>query len=282
MKKPEVVPVPKILRMLVDFSGRVENLLGELHILLQYDGRGQEAGPSERRLGPDPEPASRPEPTSPPTSTPGVPATGEPFTPTSQPEAPHDQPELAATPVVLNPTHQEPIPDSLNTDDIPSLHQWAMEGLQGSATPATGSQEPTDPVVWITPGSITRSQRRGTGSVQTNLFGRTREDPSARFRQWMRKSQAQREEQVEEVWSSSEAEEDTIDNSEEEEEDPGSSDGYGSGEGEEDKDLPPASAHRPVTWSTPKKSVSRPKRKAHRSKGSGPRGSSRKRSNGQR
>ena len=40
MKKLEVVPSPKILRMLVDFSGKVEKLLGELRMLLQYDGRG--------------------------------------------------------------------------------------------------------------------------------------------------------------------------------------------------------------------------------------------------
>ena len=47
MKKPEVVSAPKILRMLVDFSERVENFLGELCKFLQYDGRGQEAGSSE-------------------------------------------------------------------------------------------------------------------------------------------------------------------------------------------------------------------------------------------
>ena len=101
----------------------------------------------------------------------------------------------------------------------------------------------------------------------------------------MRKSQAQREEQAEEVWSSFEAEEDPVDNSEEEEEEkeyPGSSDGYGSEEEEEDEDSPPASVHRLVTWSTPKKLVSQPKQKAHRSKGSGPGGSSQKRSKEQR
>ena len=248
--------------MLVDFNGRVENLLRELRILLQYDGRGQEVGPSKRRLEPDPEPVSRPDAASPPTSTLGAPATGEPSALTLQPEAPQDQPEPAATPVVPDPIHQEPIPDSLNTNDIPSLHQWATESLQDSATSATGSQRLTDPVVRITPGSVTQSQRRGTRSVQTNLFGGTRKDPSARFRQWMRKSQAQWEEQAEEVWSSSKAEEDPVDDREEEEEDPGSSDGYGSGEEEEDEDSPPASAHRLVTQSTPKKSVSRPKRKA--------------------
>ena len=104
----------------------------------------------------------------------------------------------------------------------------------------------------------------------------------------MREQQAQRKEQVEEVWSSFEAEEDPVDDSEEEkeeeeeEEDLDSSDGYGLGEEEEDEDSPPALAHRPVTRSTPKKPVSRPKRKAYRSKGFGPGGSSRKQSKGQR
>ena len=86
---------------------------------------------------------------------------------------------------------------------------------------------------------------------------------------------------MQEVWCSSEAEEDPVDDNDEEEEDPGSSDGYGSEEEEEDEDLPPASAHRPVIWSMPKKPVSQPKRKAYRSKGSGPGGSSQKRSKGQ-
>ena len=34
MKKPEVVSTPKVLRMLVDYSGKVEKLLGELRTLL--------------------------------------------------------------------------------------------------------------------------------------------------------------------------------------------------------------------------------------------------------
>ena len=157
MKKPEVVPTPKILRMLVDFSRKVEKLLGELRILLQHDGRRQEAGPSKRSLEPDPEPISRPDPAFSPTLTPRAPATGEPSAPTPQPEAPKDQPEPAATPVVQDPTHQEPIPDSLNTDDILSLHQWATEGLQDTVTPPIGSRGPTNPVVRITPGSVTRS-----------------------------------------------------------------------------------------------------------------------------
>ena len=118
----EVVPAPKILRMLVDFSKMVENLLGELRVLVRYDRREQEAEPSKRSLEPDLELASRPEPTSPLALTLGAPATGEPFAPTPQPKAPQNQPEPATTPVILDPTCQEPIPDSLNTNDIPSLH----------------------------------------------------------------------------------------------------------------------------------------------------------------
>ena len=61
----------------------------------------------------------------------------------------------------------------------------------------------------------------------------------------------------------------------EEEDDPG----YGNSGDNDDDDSPPASSHRPVTRSTPKKSVSRPKRKAFRNK-SGPGSSSRKRTQG--
>ena len=88
------------------------------------------------------------------------------------------------------------------------------------------------------------------------------------FCQWMREQQSGREEQVEEILSSSESKEDSV-----------SSDN--SGPEEEDKDLPLASTHRPVTRSMPKKQVSRPKRKAYMSKGSEPGGSSQKRSKGQ-
>ena len=122
MKKSEAIPMPKILRMLVDFSRRMENLLGKLRILLQYNGQGQEARPSERRPEPNPEPVSRPNVVSPPALTPGAPATKEPPAPTPQSEASQDQPKPAATSVVPDPTCQEPIPNSLNTNDIPSLH----------------------------------------------------------------------------------------------------------------------------------------------------------------
>ena len=121
MKKPEAVSAPKVLRMLVDFSGRVENLLKEIRLVFQYDSRGYEAGPSEQRLEPVLEPA-RPEPSSPPAPTPGAPPTRGPSASTPRPEATPSQPEPASTPIIPDPTRQEPIPDSLNTDDIPSLH----------------------------------------------------------------------------------------------------------------------------------------------------------------
>ena len=58
-----------------------------------------------------------------------------------------------------------------------------------------------------------------------------------------------------------EEDEEEEDEDEEEEEDPD----YG--DDDEDDDSPPASSHRPVTRSTPKKKpVSRPKRKAYRNK----------------
>ena len=157
MKKLEAVSTPKILRMLVDFSRRVENLLKELRLVFRYGERGQEAGSSERRPEPGPEPA-RMEPTSPPASALGAPPTGGPFALIPRPEATQTQPEPAATPVIPDPSRQEPIPDSLNTDDIPSLHQWGTKGLRDFVTPATRSQGPTDPVIRITPGSVTRSQ----------------------------------------------------------------------------------------------------------------------------
>ena len=71
---------------------------------------------------------------------------------------------------------------------------------------------------------------------------------------------------------SQEEEEEEAEDEDEEEEDPG----YGNSGDNDDDDSPPASLHRPVTWSTPKKPVSRPKRKAFRNK-SEPGSSSRKR-----
>ena len=77
MKKPEAVSPPKVLRMLVAFSERVENLLKEIRLVFQYGSRGYEAGPSEQRPDPVPEPA-RPEPSSPSTPTPRAPSIGGP------------------------------------------------------------------------------------------------------------------------------------------------------------------------------------------------------------
>ena len=168
-------------------------------------------------------------------------------------------------------------------------------------TPATGSRGPTDPVIRITPGSVTQSQQRRIGSIQTNLFGGNPDDPAAGFRCHMRQLAAElraetREERrisgdeddpvtndpVEEAAKDEDdkaaededKEEDDADEDEEEEEDPGYGD---SGGDDEDDDSPPASLHRPVTRSTLKKKlVSRPKRKAYRNQ-SRPGSSSRKR-----
>ena len=169
-------------------------------------------------------------------------------------------------------------------------------------TPAIGSRGPTDWVIRISLGSVPRSQPRRAGSVQTNLFGGTPDDPAAEFRRHMRqladelRAETGKERRisgdednpvtgnpVEEIAAevegepeaeNEEEEEDEAANEDEEEEDPG----YGNaGDDDEDDNSPPASSHRLVTRSTPKKHpVSRPKRKAYRNK-SGPGSSSRKR-----
>ena len=121
MKKPEAVSVEKILRMLVDFSARIENLLKEIRTVFKLGDQSQEAGPSEQHPKPAPGP-SQPEPTSPPTATQAVPPTGAPSASTPRPEETPSRLEAAATPDIPDPTQREPIPDSLNTDDISSLH----------------------------------------------------------------------------------------------------------------------------------------------------------------
>ena len=181
MKKPEAVSAVKVLCMLVDFSGRVENLLKEIRSAFQLGDRGHEAGPFEQHPEPVSEP-SRPDPSFPPTTTTAAPSTGAPSASTPRSEATPSQSGAASTPSIPDPTQQEPISDSLNTDDIPSLHQWGTEDLLELVTPATASRGPTDPVIRISPGSIPSSQQRRTGSVQTNLFGRTPDDPPAGFR----------------------------------------------------------------------------------------------------
>ena len=159
MKKPEAVSAAKILRILVDFSARIENLLKEIRSAFQLGDRGHEAGPSEQRPDPVSRP-SRPEPPSPHTATPGAPPTRAPSASTPRPKATSSRPEAAATPNIPDPIQQEPIPDSLNTDDILSVHQWGTEVLLESGTPATGSRGPTNPVIRITPSSVPRSQPR--------------------------------------------------------------------------------------------------------------------------
>ena len=124
-----------------------------------------------------------------------------------------------------------------------------------------------------------------------NLFGGNPEDPAAGFRCHVRQLAAKLRAEIGEDRRISEGEDDPVaddpveegaedededdedadedDEHEEEEEDPGYSN---SGD-----DLPPASSHRPVTRSTPKKKpVSRPKRKAYRNQ-SRPGSSSQKR-----
>ena len=268
MKKPEVVPASKVLRVLIGYSGKMEKLLEELRTFFQYGEWRKEAGPSERRLEPELVLVSRPKPVPQLAPTLAAPSTKGASVPTPQPEAPKAQPKVVATPGIADPTPQESIPDSLNMDDLVSLHQWATEGLQEMATFITGSQGPTALVVRTTPGSITRSQRRGPGSVQTNLFGGTRDDPAAGLCQWVKEQQVRHEEQVEKISSSSESEEETVPS------DRNSSEG-------EDEDSPLASTHRLVIWSTPKRPISRPKQKAYKSKGSGLGSSSQKRSKGQ-
>ena len=302
IKKPEAVSAAKILRMLVDFNARIENLLKEIRSPFQLGDRGHEAGPSEQRS--DPIPGSlQLEPPSPPTTTLGAPPTGAPSASTPRLEVTPSRPEAAATPNIPDPTQQEPIPDSLNTDDIPSLHQWGTEDLPESGTPATGSRGPTDPVIRITPGSVPRSQPKRLGSVQANLFGGNPDDPAAGFRRHMKQLADELRAETGEERRISEDEDDPVtgnpveeaaaevegepearnqeeeedeaadeDEDEDEEEDPG----YDNS-GDDDDDSPPASSHRPVTQSTPKKQpVSRPKRKAYRNK-SGPGSSSWKR-----
>ena len=172
-------------------------------------------------------------------------------------------------------------------------------------TPATGSRGPTNLVIQITAGSVPRSQPRRAGSVQTNLFGGTPDDPAAGFRRHMRqladelRAETGEEQRISgeeddpvtenpaeetaaepEAGNEEEEEDEAADEDKEEEENPG----YGnSGDDNDDgDDSPPASSHRPITRSTPKKHpVSRPKRKAYRNK-SGPGSSSRKRTRNRR
>ena len=137
---------------------------------------------------------------------------------------------------------------------------------QGVCDATIGNQGPTNPVIRITLGSVTRSQQRRTGSVQTNLFDGTPDDPTAGFRRHVRQLAAELRAETGEDRRISEGEDDPVannpveegaedkdeddddadedDEDEEEEEDPGYGD---SGDEDEDDDSPPASSHRLVT-----------------------------------
>ena len=117
MKKPEVVSAPKVLRALINYSGKMEKLLGEIRALLQHGEQREEVGPFERHSEPELVPVPRPEPVPQPTLTPAAPSTGGASAPTPQPGASEARPEAAATLGVSDSTLQEPIPDSVNIND---------------------------------------------------------------------------------------------------------------------------------------------------------------------
>ena len=75
-------------------------------------------------------------------------------TPVAQPGAP------AAPTGTANLTLQEPIPESLNTEDIPSLEQWTAEGLYDMAVPTTRSQHTIVPDSQSMPGLIRQEAHR--------------------------------------------------------------------------------------------------------------------------
>ena len=144
----------KVIRCLVDYNAKMEKLLREMQTLLQ-SAEQQLATPQPTTQQPAPESTEQPTP---------APVT----TPPTQLEEP-----VAPTGTVDS-TLQKPISESLNIEDIASLEQWATGGLRDMATPTTGSQGMTVLVTRSTPRFVTRSQLRGSGSVQTNLFGELR------------------------------------------------------------------------------------------------------------
>ena len=130
-------------------------------------------------------------------------------------------------------------------------------------TPTTNSRGTTILVTQTTLGSITQSQRKGTGSVQTNLFGEPRVGMAEAICERIRERRIRREEPVEEILSLSESEKDPV---------PDSSNSLeGEYEGtttpsqpDDDPKSSPVPTHRPVTRSMPKKPTFRPKRKAYK------------------
>ena len=166
-------------------------------------------------------------------------------------------------------------------------------GVRDSSNRKSGTDRSGHP----DPSKLRSSQpAKRPGSVQANLFGRDPDDPAAGFRHHMRQLADElraeigeerrisgdednpatgnpvEETAAEPGAGSQEEEEEEAEDEDEEEEDPG----HGNSGDNDDDDSPPASSHRPVTRSTPKKPVSRPKWKAFRNK-SGPGSSSRNR-----
>ena len=104
---------PKIIRYMVDYSTKIEKLLREMRILLQLVGTQPEPAPATQQ----PTPARAP-------------------TPITQPE------EVTLPTGRPDPTLQEAI-SKINTEDIASLEQWVVGGLQNMATSTTGSRGTT-------------------------------------------------------------------------------------------------------------------------------------------
>ena len=185
------------------------------------------------------------------------------------------------TPGTADPTFQDPILESLNMEDIASLEQWIAGGLQDMATSTIGSQGTTIPVTRSTPRFVTRNQRQGSGNVQTNLFEEPKVGIAEAVRQRIWERRARRKELVKGSASSLEKEEDLVvlNISSLEEESKGMTT---PSQLEPDDDLKssPPPVHRPVTHSTPKKSLSKPKCNAYKTKATKLDNSSRKRSRG--
>ena len=120
----------KVIRCMVDYSTKIEKLLREMHILLQPAGLQLEPALATQQSTP---------------------------TPTSIPAA---SPEVVTLPTGRpNPTLQEVIPE-INTEDIISLEQWAVGGLQNMATLTSGSQVTTIPGSHSMPGFVKQEARR--------------------------------------------------------------------------------------------------------------------------
>ena len=153
-----------------------------------------------------------------------------------------------------DPTLQEAI-SKINTENIASLEQWAVGGLQNTATPTSGSRGTTIPGSHSTPGSVGQEARR-----------KAKERTKRRAEESVSKSGSSLEE---------EEDEDLVTLSSDEEEYVGSETPFQS-DPVDDPEPPPFKINRPTTRSTPGKPTTRPKRKATRKKPDGPSSNTRK------